>query len=98
MVVLVLELVAGYTNQRRLRGLEPGFRGPDFGRGTLQLMFLCRMALLLAGLGLALYMLGTGNGLGQEHAALLYFLLSLVVLQELAGRLLFYGSYFRVGL
>jgi anaerobic dimethyl sulfoxide reductase subunit C (anchor subunit) len=91
-IVMVLEIVAIYANQRRLRGLDPGFRGPDFGRGTLQLLFLGRMALLLAGLGLALFLPDT------DHAAWLYFLLALLVLQELAGRLLFYGSYFRVGL
>lgn len=97
-ITLVLEVVAGSTNQRRLRGMDTGFRGPGFERGTLRFLFLGRMALLAAGLGLALYLLGSGGGFGQEHAAWLYFLFLLMVLQELAGRLLFYGSYFRVGL
>jgi anaerobic dimethyl sulfoxide reductase subunit C (anchor subunit) len=97
-IILVLEIVAGYANQRRLERMDTGFRGPDFERGALRVMFLGRMTLLVAGLGLALYLLGTENGFCQEHAVWLYFLLSLVALQELAGRLLFYGSYFRVGL
>ena len=92
MIVLVLEIVAGYANQRRLRGLDAGFRGPDFERGMLRFLFLCRIALLVVGLGLAVFLPGT------DHAAWWYLLLALLVLQELAGRLLFYGSYFRVGL
>jgi len=97
-IILVLEIVAGYANQRRLERMDTGFRGPGFDRGGLRLLFLGRMALMVASVGLALSVLVSGNGFGQEHAAWFYLLFTLVVLQELAGRLLFYGSYFRVGL
>jgi len=68
-IILVLEIVAGYANQRRLERMDTGFRAPGFDRGGLRLLFLGRMALMVASVGLALSVLVSGNGFGQEHAA-----------------------------
>ena len=57
----VLEIVAGYANQRRLERMDTGFRGPDFDRGALWLLFLGRMPLLVAGLGVVAYMVRTAR-------------------------------------
>ena len=99
LVVLVLEGLASLANQRRLREMDSGHKGPDFERGVLRTLFLARSALLItACLGLAYLLIVADNGIGQEQAAPLSVLLLLVLLQELAGRLSFYGSYFRLGL
>lgn len=99
LAVLMLEGGTSLANQRRLQGLDTGFRGPDFGRGALRILYGARMLLLLAaGLGITILLLQSGPASAAEHAALMFLLLPAVVLQELAGRLSFYASYFRIGL
>ena len=87
-LVLVLELLAGFLNQRRLAGLDSGFDGPVLERGAYFRLYIARMAILF------LVCVAAANG----DLTWMYPLSVLVVLQEFAGRLLFYASYFRVGL
>ena len=99
LAVLMLEGVTSLANQRRLKGLDTGIRSPDFGRGALRILYGARMLLLLAaGLGITILLLQSGPASAAEHAVLVFLLLPVVVLQELAGRLSFYASYFRIGL
>jgi DMSO reductase anchor subunit len=93
--VLILELLFGLLHQRRQVNMDVGFDGPAFDHGALYTLFLARMAaLLVACLAVIFLVLQPG----YEHHPWLYPVLVLVILQEFAGRLLFYASYFRTGL
>ena len=95
---LVLEIAAGWLQQRRLLKLGTGIDGPAFDRGTWHILFLVRLALLLASL-LAVTLLVSHPEYSSENTALygLYAIVALVVVQEVIGRVLFYASYFRIG-
>ena len=88
-VILALELLTGLLNQRRLTGMDTGFDGPVYDRGAFYWLFLARTAILLA---VCLALLFTGAG-----TAWVYPVFALVIIQEFAGRQMFYASYFRVG-
>jgi DMSO reductase anchor subunit len=97
--VLLLETVSWLLRQRQLMAMDTGFDGPRFDRGVLRMLFLVRLgALLVATLGIAFFVLFTQHAPGGVNVSWLYPVLVLAVLQEFAGRMLFYGSYFRVGL
>jgi DMSO reductase anchor subunit len=97
--VLILEMVSGILRQQQLARMDTGFDGPRFDRGALHLLFLVRMGVLLtACLGIIFFVFQPGLLQGQGGSSWLYAVLLLAVLQEFVGRLLFYGSYFRVGL
>ena len=94
--VLVLEIGAGFVNQGRLASMDTGIDGPSFGRGFLYKLFLARMAVVfLACLVLGYFLMSPELPGGF---AWLLVVAVLVVVQEFAGRILFYSSYFRVGI
>ena len=94
--VLVLEIGAGFVNQGRLASMDTGIDGPSFGRGFLYKLFLARMAVVfLACLVLGYFVFGSELTAGT---AWLFVVAVLVVLQEIAGRVLFYSSFFRIGM
>jgi hypothetical protein len=79
--------------------MDSGLKDPSFGHGPMQALFRARMAMLLvASLGVALLLLDTGPAFGPEPSSWVYAVLALAGLQEFVGRLLFYASYFRVGM
>lgn len=94
--ILFLEAVSAILNQSRLATLSPGIAGSMVTREGYRRVFRFRMALLLTACGLALF-LAVQPGAGSS-AAWLVVLAILVLGQELAGRVLFYSSYFRLGL
>lgn len=99
LALLALEMGAGIVGYYRLSRMDTGMDGPAFGHGFLYKLFRTRMALA----GVACLLLGfftLNPGLLPAGAALagLFLAMALVVLQELAGRALFYASYFRIGL
>lgn len=97
--VLVLEIGAGFVNQFRLAGLETGINGPTFGHGFLHRLFLARMAVtFLACLVLLFLASHPEHSAETAGTAWLYVVAGLVLLQEFAGRVLFYSSYFRIGM
>jgi DMSO reductase anchor subunit len=97
--VLLVELISGLLRQRELMAMDTGFDGPRFDRGALRKLWLVRLgALLVAVFGISIFVLLADNSPGGASLWWLYPVLILVVLQEFAGRMLFYGSYFRVGL
>lgn len=96
--VLVLEIGAGFVNQGRLAGMDTGIDGPSFGHGFLYKLFQARMAVaFLACLVLGYFVFGSELTDGTAGCAWLFVVAVLVVLQEFAGRVLFYSSYFRIG-
>ena len=97
--VLFIEIVSAFLRQRQLAAMDTGFAGPRIDRGLLRTLFLVRLGtLLVAASGIAFFALIHDSAPGLVSVPWLYPVLVLVVLQEIAGRMLFYGSYFRVGL
>ncbi len=97
--VLLLETVSGFLRQRQLVAMDTGFDGPRFDRGLLRKLSLFRLGVLLVAVfGLAFFVLLPERLPDLVSVSWLYPVFVLVVLQEFAGRMLFYGSYFRVGL
>lgn len=98
-VTLALELLTAFINHRRLAGMDSGFDGPAFSEGNFYKLFITRMAMLaaacMAGL---LFQLQQEVFLANELSAWMFLFFALVIIQEIAGRLMFYASYFRVGL
>jgi anaerobic dimethyl sulfoxide reductase subunit C (anchor subunit) len=93
-VGLALELAAAILLRRRLLEMNTGFNGPDFDGGAWRTLFLVRMILLILALLAALLLLTSP---GSVVKAWLYAAMGLVLAQETAGRVMFYASYFRVG-
>ena len=97
-VVLVLELAAAILQRRRLLKTDTGINGPTFDSGKWRGLFLVRMALLLLSL-LAMLLLISRTG-SFSGSLVLYWLCTVMVLllvQAVAGRVMFYASYFRIG-
>jgi DMSO reductase anchor subunit len=102
MVCLMLSLFAvaatGFLHQFQLQKLNTGMDGPVYDHGPFYRVFLFRMALLILAFGAVFIILLRTGLLGEtSYFAWLYPVAALVVLQELSGRLLFYSSYFRLG-
>ena len=93
--VLILEMISALLHQHQLVNMDTGIDGPTFDSGALYKLFLARMAVLLVA---CLWLIFLALLPGDEHLPWLYPVLVLVILQEFAGRLLFYASYFRTGL
>ena len=97
-VVLIIELIAALFHQRRLNQLDTGFDGPILDRGIFYRLFLLRMVMLtVAVLMTALLFLMSGPLPESGRYLWMCSLFILVVVQEFVGRLLFYSSYFRIG-
>ena len=97
-VILVVELLSGLLNHNRLKRMSPGIDGPVFDQGAYHSLFLARMTILLIACVAILLFLLQGISAAEENITWMYLVGGLVVIQEFAGRLLFYASYFRVGL
>ncbi|MBT8074383.1 MAG: dimethyl sulfoxide reductase anchor subunit, partial [Xanthomonadales bacterium] len=96
--VLVIELLAALFHQRRLNQLDTGFDGPTLERGIFYRLFLLRMTMLtVAVLMTAFLFLVSGSFPESGQYLWAYALFFLVLVQEFVGRLLFYSSYFRIG-
>lgn len=97
-LVLLLEIVSGFYHQSRLVKMNTGIEEIIFGRGTYFRIFLARMAMaILALLLLAVFLFKPIFLSGDAYQLWNALLLALVVIQALIGRLLFFSSYFRVG-
>ena len=97
--ILALEMGAEFFNHRRLGRLDTGIDGPSSSRGFLRRFFSARMvAAALAFLVLVVFVIRPEPSYGADTLAWLYAAATLVILQEFTGRILFYSSYFRIGL
>ena len=97
-VILLIQIAAGISHQFRLEKLDPGMDEPVFDRGAFYRVFLTRMAVLILAC-LAMIMVTFKPDLlpGYCNSLCLYLLFVLIIAQELVGRVLFYSSYFRIG-
>ena len=92
--ILLIEVVTGYLNQRRLETMNTGIENLVFDRGLFYRVFLGRMVILIIAIvAVLLDTLGAGNGFYNWGLPLVI----LTFTQEIMGRFLFYASYFRTG-
>ncbi len=93
-LILFVEIASGFFHQSQLEKMDTGIDELVFSQGAFHRVFLSRMALLVITF-LALLVAILKPGLLPAGS---YFIcLVLIFVQELMGRLLFYSSYFRVG-
>ncbi len=97
-MVLFLEIVSGLVHHIRLEKLDTGIDDIVFNRGSFYWVFLLRMGLLItAFLVLLVIVFKPEIYPGMVNFTWIYPLMVFVIAQELLGRLLFYSSYFRIG-
>lgn len=97
-LVLLLELVSGFVHQTRLTGMSGGIESVVFGEGKYHRLFHFRMILLgLTILLLTIILFRPAVLAGHGSQPWLLLLPGLVFMQAFAGRLLFFSSYFRIG-
>ena len=97
-VILLLQIVTGISHQFRLEKLDPGMDELVFDQGTFYRVFLVRMAVLILACLAMTTVTFKAELLPASYIPLcLYLLLGLVITQESLGRLIFYSSYFRIG-
>jgi anaerobic dimethyl sulfoxide reductase subunit C (anchor subunit) len=96
--VLLMEVVAGFIHQTKLENMDTGIDELVFGRGVFHKVFLFRLVILIMALLVLSTMLFNPDPVSPDGNLLrIYLLLVLVIAQAFIGRLLFYSSYFRVG-
>jgi len=98
MLILFIETASGFNHQIQLEKMKTGIDELVFNQGTFYKVFLVRMGLLFI-LFLAAFILTFNPDLLLDNGSNtgLYPLFVLIIVQELMGRLLFYSSYFRIG-
>ena len=97
--VLVVELLSGLGRQHSMVKINTGIENLVFDRGDYYRVFVLRMGVLVVVL-LAMLIIALINPslfIGDIQYIWMYLLFALVIAQEFMGRLLFYSSYFRIG-
>jgi anaerobic dimethyl sulfoxide reductase subunit C (anchor subunit) len=98
MLILFVETASGFIHQIKLEKMSTGIDELVFNQGPFYRFFLVRMGLLfIAFMAIFILTLKPDLLLAYGNNAALYPLFVLIVVQELLGRLLFYSSYFRIG-
>lgn len=98
-VILALELLTALKNHHRLTGMDSGFDGPTFRQGNYYRLFITRMIILAAAcVAILFFLLQQDVYFASGTLTWMYPVFALVIIQEAAGRLMFYASYFRVGI
>ena len=97
-VVLLIEMFSGFAHQSSLVKMDTGMDELIFDSGIFHLVFLLRMAILILACSAATVLVFKPDLLpGNDSSLWVLLLLASVIVQELMGRLLFYSSYFRIG-
>jgi anaerobic dimethyl sulfoxide reductase subunit C (anchor subunit) len=97
-VILVIEIISGIAHQSNLANMDSGIDELIFNTGTFHRVFLLRMTILtIAFLATIVFALKPNLLPGNSSSIWISLLFLSVILQELMGRLLFYSSYFRIG-
>ena len=96
--ILLIEIASALVHQYKLSIMEQGMDGPVFDKGAFYRVFLFRIAVLVFSCQLVLVMFLKPDLLpGNSNTLGISLLFVTVIAQELMGRLLFYASYFRLG-
>ena len=97
-VILLIEIVSGFVHQSRLQKMNTGIDDLVLNKGAFYQVFLTRMVMLILALLTLLVLLLKPTLLAEnDNFTWMYPLLVLLIAQEFTGRLLFYSSYFRIG-
>ena len=97
--LLFIEICAGIFHQFKLEGMIPGIEDIAFNQGIYYMVFLLRISLLIiAFIAMIILVLKPSLFMGNSYYVWMFLMLFLVIIQEFIGRLLFYSSYFRVGM
>lgn len=97
-LILLTEIVSALHHQSQLQKMNTGMDGLVLDKGNFYRVFLIRMIMLiLALLTLFVVLLKPDLLPENDYFSWIYPLLVLLFAQELTGRLLFYSSYFRIG-
>lgn len=97
-VILLIEIISGFAHQSSLLKMDTGMDELVFDRGTFHQVFLLRMTILILACLAATVLVFKPDLLpGNDSSLWVLLLFASVIVQELMGRLLFYSSYFRVG-
>ena len=97
-VILLIEVVSAFAHQSKLVKMDSGIDDLIFNRGTFHRVFLLRISILIiACLATIVYVLNTDLLPENGNSLWISLLFMSVFAQELLGRLLFYSSYFRIG-
>lgn len=96
--ILLIEIVSGGIHQFKLATMDQGMDKLTFDKGAFYRVFLVRIAILIFACQLAI-VLALKPDLLPGHSSMFWISLLFVsvIAQELMGRLLFYSSYFRIG-
>lgn len=98
LMVLFVEICVGFIHQFRIEGLQSNLEELMFNKGTFYTVFLIRMILLIIGfIGILITITKPDLFTGNTYLLVMYVMFFLIIIQEFMGRLLFYSSYFRVG-
>ena len=96
--ILLIEIGSTVTHQHKLATMDQGMDRLVFHKGTFYRVFLVRMAILIFICQLAVALAFKPELLpGNSDSLWLSLLFVSGIAQELTGRLLFYSSYFRIG-
>lgn len=97
-VIVLIEIISGFYHQSQLQKMNTGIDDLVLNKGAFYQVFLIRMVMLvLALLALFAFLLKPTLLSENNYVTWIYPLLALLIAQELTGRLLFYSSYFRIG-
>jgi DMSO reductase anchor subunit len=97
-VLLLLELLSGFVHQSKLEKMDTGIDEIEFSRGAFHRVYIFRMTLLvIALLALLIVTFFAGPVWVNDSLVPVITLMILLFAQEFTGRLLFYASYFRLG-
>ena len=95
---LLIEIVSAVTHQFKLATMDQGMDKLVFHKGAFYRVFLFRMAILIFICQLAVALAFKPELLpGNSESLWVSLLFVSGIAQELTGRLLFYSSYFRIG-
>jgi anaerobic dimethyl sulfoxide reductase subunit C (anchor subunit) len=96
--ILLIEIVSAFIYQYKLASMDQGMDGLVFDKGPFYRVFLGRMAILIFSCQLLLVLTLKPDLLPVISDTFWISLLCLLVIaEEFMGRLLFYSSYFRIG-
>lgn len=96
--ILLIDIASALTHQYKLASIDQGMDKLVFDKGAFYRVFLFRMAILIFSCQLVLVLALKPDLLpGNSNTLWISLVFVLVIVQELAGRLLFYSSYFRLG-
>ena len=98
-VILFVEIVWEIFRQFQLKNINTGIDKQVFDRGNFSRISVLRTGMLIFAFMAILIIILVNPTLlvGNERHGLMYLLFALVAVQEFIGRLLFYSSYFRIG-